>query len=81
MKMKSTLRKIGNSRGILIPASFLAACAIENEIELRLDGNRIVIEPVRAPRAGWFEGYQAEVDEESWEDLVESEEDTEEWQW
>jgi len=79
--MRSTLRKFGNSRGVLIPASFLAACAIENEIELRLEGDRIVIEPVRAPRAGWFDGYRPERDEDVWSELVESEEDDAEWQW
>ncbi|MCP5407667.1 MAG: AbrB/MazE/SpoVT family DNA-binding domain-containing protein [Chromatiaceae bacterium] len=79
--MKSTLRKIGNSRGVLIPASLLAACEIENEIEMRLEGNRIVIEPVRAPRLGWFESYQPEQDENAWSDFVETESENEEWQW
>jgi antitoxin MazE len=79
--MKSTLRKIGNSRGILIPASFLAACEIDNEIELRLDGNRIVIEPVRAPRDGWFEGYQRQADGNAWSELVATEIEEAEWQW
>ena len=77
--MKSTLRKIGNSRGVLIPASFLAACEIDNEIELRLDGRRIVIEPIRAPRTGWFDGYNQDTDEDVWGDLVEAED--EDWQW
>ncbi|MCB1873450.1 MAG: AbrB/MazE/SpoVT family DNA-binding domain-containing protein [Gammaproteobacteria bacterium] len=79
--MKSTLRKIGNSRGVLIPASLLAACEIENEIEMRLEGNRIVIEPVRAPRLSWFESYQPEQDENAWPDFVETESENEEWQW
>ena len=79
--MKSTLRKIGNSRGVLIPASLLAACEIENEIEMRLEGNRIVIEPVRAPRLDWFESYQPEQDENAWSDFVETESENEEWQW
>jgi len=79
--MKSTVRKIGNSRGVLIPASFLAACEIETEIDLRLEGNRIIIEPLRAPRAGWFDGYMVERDEDAWADLVEAEEENEEWRW
>lgn len=79
--MKSTLRKIGNSRGVLIPASFLAACEIDNEIELRLDGKRIVIEPVRAPRTGWFDGYRPETDADVWTDLVETADENEDWQW
>ncbi len=79
--MKSTLRKIGNSRGVLIPASFLAACEIGSEIELRLDGNRIVIEPIHAPRLGWFDNYLPEADENAWAELVESEGENEDWEW
>lgn len=79
--MKSTLRKIGNSRGVLIPASFLAACEIDNEIELHLDGNRIVIERVTAPRDGWFEGFQPQAEEDAWKGLVEDEKEIADWQW
>ena len=78
--MRTTLRKIGNSRGVLIPAALLAECGISDEIELRLEGARIVIEPVRAPRAGWFDAYRAEDDADAWEGLP-PEEGSEEWEW
>ena len=57
--MRTTVRKIGNSRGVLIPSALLAACRIETEIELRIDEGRLVMEPVRAPRAGWFDSVAA----------------------
>ena len=79
--MKSTIRKIGNSRGVLIPASFLAACKIENEIELLLEDKRIVIVPVHTPRAGWFEGYSPRSNEGVWSEFVEVEGEDEEWEW
>jgi antitoxin MazE len=79
--MKSTLRRIGNSRGVLLPASLLAACEIKNEIELSLDGNRIVIEPVRAPRSGWFDKYREEKDSDAWSDFIESDDEHGDWQW
>lgn len=79
--MKSKLRKIGNSRGVLIPASLLSACAIEDDIELSLDGNRIVIEAVNSVREGWFAPYQAAQDEDAWSGLIESEVENEDWQW
>lgn len=79
--MKSTIRKIGNSRGILIPASFLEACEIEKEIELRLEGNRIVIQPVNAPRSGWFDNYRKETDEDAWAGIQETGLEREDWQW
>ena len=79
--MKSTLRRIGNSRGVLLPASLLAACEIEDDIELRLDGNRIIIEPVREPRSGWFDDYREDNDDDAWAGYVESDDLDEDWQW
>jgi antitoxin MazE len=57
--MLTTLRKIGNSKGVIIPAALLSACDFADTVELRLEGRRLVIEPVKAPRRDWFEGYDA----------------------
>ena len=78
--MRTTLRKIGNSRGVLIPAVLLAECGIANDIELHLEGSRIVIEPARPARAGWFEAYRADQDDDAWRDLPPSA-DSGEWEW
>ncbi|MEW6501995.1 MAG: AbrB/MazE/SpoVT family DNA-binding domain-containing protein [Thermodesulfobacteriota bacterium] len=72
---------MGNSRGVLIPAAFLAECKVGAEIELRQEGGCIIIEPVKAPRAGWFDGYRAKKDADAWEGLVETPAEGEEWQW
>jgi antitoxin MazE len=79
--MRTTLRKVGNSRGVLIPAAFLSACQISNEIELRLEGGRIIIEPVTTVRQGWFDGYQAANDTEAWAGMAETATEEEDWQW
>ena len=55
MVMRTSLRKIGNSRGIIIPAALLAAAEIGDEVELRQEAGKLVIEAVKAPRAGWAE--------------------------
>ena len=53
--MRTTIRKIGNSRGVLIPAAFLASCQIEDQVEMQLQDRQIVIKPVRRKlRDGWF---------------------------
>jgi antitoxin MazE len=78
--MKTTLRRIGNSQGVLIPAPLLAECGIKDEIELRLEGGKIVIEPVRPTRAGWFDDYRAGEDVDAWEGLP-PEADSGEWEW
>ncbi|MFO8003912.1 AbrB/MazE/SpoVT family DNA-binding domain-containing protein [Thioalkalivibrio sp.] len=78
--MRTTLRKIGNSRGVLIPAALLAQVEITDEIELRLEGARIIIEPVKPSREGWFDGYRPEEDEDAWPE-TELDTDHDEWQW
>ena len=79
--MKTTLRKIGNSRGVLIPAALLATCNIQDEVELRVDGGRIVIEPMHAPRSGWFDGYNPKQDEDVWKGLKGTPSESEDWVW
>lgn len=78
--MRTRLRKVGNSRGVIIPAALLAACGMADEVDIRLEGKSLVIEPVHAPRAGWFAGYQAETDVELLAALP-VDEATEEWVW
>lgn len=49
------MRKVGNSRGVLIPAAFLASCQIEDQVDMQLQDGQIVIKPVkRKLRDGWF---------------------------
>jgi len=58
--MKTTVRKIGNSRGVLIPRPVLAEVGLESgEAELSVVGNTIVLRPIRKrARAGWAEASQ-----------------------
>ena len=80
--MQTTLRKVGNSRGVLIPAAFLAECGIGTEIEMRQEGRRIIIEPMNPPpRLRWFDSYQAEKDADAWAGITETPAENEDWQW
>ncbi len=80
--MQTNIRKIGNSRGVLIPAALLAACEIDDAVEMRVENNRIIIEPI-APqhRQGWFTGYTAEQDTDALADLKETAIEQDDWQW
>ena len=78
--MLTTLRKIGNSKGIIIPAALLSACDFTDTVELRLEGTRLVIEPVKAPRRDWFQGYDAARDIDAWGDLPPAV-DAVDWEW
>lgn len=55
--MLTSMRQIGNSRGVLIPAAFLVSCQIEDQVDMQLQDGQIVIKPVtRKLRDGWFVG-------------------------
>ena len=78
--MRTSLRKVGNSRGVIIPAPLLAACEMGDEVDIRLEGKNLVIAPVKAPRAGWFEGYKPKADSEPLAPLL-VDEGSEDWVW
>ncbi len=78
--MRTCLRQVGNSRGVIIPAALLAACEMNDEVDIRLEGKSLVIAPVKSLRAGWFAGYQADADAEPLAALL-VDEGCEEWVW
>lgn len=79
--MKSTLRQIGNSRGIIIPAPLLAECEIEDEIELIVEDGRLFISPIKPARTGWFDNYKPEQDDPAWVGMTDTPKEQEDWQW
>jgi antitoxin MazE len=79
--MKSTIRQIGNSRGIIIPAPLLAECEIREEIELTVENGRLIITPIKPARTGWFDTTGQEPDVDAWEGYVETENEQEDWEW
>ncbi len=51
--MKASIVRIGNSKGIRLPKPVLKQCGLEESVEIEVEGNRLVIRPVRRPRSGW----------------------------
>lgn len=82
--MRVGLRKVGNSKGIIIPAPLLAMLKMTDEVELRQEGQRLVIEPVQATRSGWAEAAvkiaDANTEAEIWPAEF-SDENSGEWVW
>lgn len=58
--MKTTIRKMGNSQGVLIPKPFLLQAGLDiGEVEIEVENDAIVIrKPKRKPRAGWSQASQ-----------------------
>jgi len=78
--MRTHLRKIGNSRGVIIPSAFLEACSLSEEVDLRIEGTILVIEALKKPRSGWFDEYQTEATDDAWENVL-PDDISEEWEW
>ena len=60
--MRTTLRKVGNSSGVIIPKAVLneIGASAGDEMELSVQGKRIVIARLEPhPRAGWEEASKA----------------------
>ncbi|HTT79597.1 MAG TPA: AbrB/MazE/SpoVT family DNA-binding domain-containing protein [Stellaceae bacterium] len=63
--MRSAIRKLGNSSGVIIPKSMLNEIGVTagDPIDLSLEEGRIAITPVkRRPREGWAEASKAIAD-------------------
>ena len=57
--MKTTLRKFGNSQGVIIPKALLAQFGLESEIEMTVTQAGIVLsKPNKHPREGWAHASQ-----------------------
>jgi antitoxin MazE len=54
--MITAIRRVGNSRGIIIPKPMLKDAGLEKEAEVALEHGAIVLrKPRRNPRQGWAE--------------------------
>jgi antitoxin MazE len=90
--MIMTVRKIGNSRGVIIPAAILETCGIDTEIDLQIEGRTLIMKSPPTIRAGWFDSvaetnpaYDSAIDPASevareW-DSLDSDEPSGDWQW
>ena len=80
--MQSTLVKIGNSKGVRIPASLLKEYDFGDEVILELQEEGILVRPTRKPRKGWsaaFKKMRARKDDALLMDDVFKDEKFEDW--
>lgn len=56
--MKTTIIRIGNSRGIRIPKALLEQTGLNGEVELKATKDSIVIRSRSKPRAGWAKSFK-----------------------
>jgi antitoxin MazE len=83
MATKTPIRRIGNSRGVIIPAAVLSDIGAQEELLMSVVKGRIVLEAVNEPRKGWFDNalnYRVATQEElEWDNANLT--DTRDWEW
>lgn len=84
--MKTKIVRIGNSQGIRIPKVLLNQTGLYDEVEIRVESKRLIIQSSRKPRAGWTEAFAAMAENRD-DGLLDSTDamdhsfDEEEWEW
>lgn len=54
--MEANIIKVGNSKGIILPAQFLKLIGLKNKVSIDIENNKIVITPAeKSVREGWEE--------------------------
>ncbi|MFL9904102.1 AbrB/MazE/SpoVT family DNA-binding domain-containing protein [Paraburkholderia fungorum] len=58
--MKTTIRRMGNSHGVLIPKPILTQLGLEDEVDMQVEGNALVIRrPQKKARMGWADASRS----------------------
>lgn len=79
--MRTSLRKIGNSRGVIIPSALIEQLHIENEVEMIVQDGVLLLRPSGTPRKGWFEHYDQTKDSEPLAEMAALDSEQDEWEW
>ena len=82
--IRSKVVKIGNSRGIRIPRTLLEQAGLTDEIEMLVEGNRLIVHAVHQPRAGWdarFAEMAEKGDDRLLDEITPTQWDEVEWAW
>jgi len=81
---KTRIVRIGNSRGIRIPKTLLDEADLPEEVELRAEPGRLVVQAVRHPRSAWAAAakrMRAHSDDKLLDEPTSTRFDQEEWEW
>jgi antitoxin MazE len=84
MMIRSKVVKIGNSRGIRIPRTVLEQAGLTDEVEMTVEGNKLIIQASRHPRQDWeehFANMAKQGDDQLLDDTSPSQWDEDEWTW
>ena len=90
--MKVSLKKIGNSKGIIIPASMIKRFGFDDEVVLEEQDDQIIIKKAHKPREGWEDqmkliladdphAFDLTDEDKDWLNMPGTKFDEKEWEW
>ncbi len=84
--MEAKIVKIGNSKGVIIPAKLLHLTGLKERVSLEVKNDQIVISPAKkGTREGWEEMIKEELEKQGQpEDLMPNvfeDEENSDWEW
>ena len=83
--MRTRIVRIGNSQGIRIPKLLLEDSGIRDEVELKAEGNQLIIKSIEDLRQGWEALFSAKIVEPEEElkgyQTISNQWDHKEWKW
>ncbi len=82
--IRAKVVKIGNSQGIRIPRTLLEQAGLSNDVEMTVEGDKLVIHSARRPRQGWetaFKMMSAQGDDRLLDKSISTSWDEAEWTW
>lgn len=84
MMIRSKIIKIGNSHGIRIPRTVLEQAGLTDEVEMTVEGNKLIVQALHHHRQDWEERF-AEMakfgDDQMLDEVPPMQWDEEEWTW
>ena len=84
MTIRAKVVKIGNSRGIRIPRILLEQAGLADEVEMKVEGDRLIIHAANHPRQDWesrFAAMAEQGDDRLMDEITSTQWDKDEWIW
>jgi len=82
--IRSKVIKIGNSKGIRIPRALLDQAGLTNEVEMTVEGNKLIIHSIQSNRQDWstlFDTMSENGDDQLLDQISATQWEKEEWTW
>ena len=85
--MEANIIKIGNSKGIIIPANIIKLLGLEDYVQLEMENEKLIVRLTKKkkPREGWEEAIKEEIEKNGQPEILLpdffEDEDLSEWTW